>query len=89
MLAALGQGLIECIPELATSETCDDLDALLWLDSWQQAAGDYVEFRLPLRLLRSAVRYRKTRDLHIFMDLPQEERALLEPLVGVHIEAIA
>jgi hypothetical protein len=42
-----------------------------------------------LRLLDSAVHYRKTRDLHIFMNLPQEERALLEPLVGVHIEAIA
>jgi hypothetical protein len=52
-------------------------------------AERYPEFRLPLRLLDSAVRFRITRDLQIFMDLTQEERALVEPLVEVHIEAIA
>ena len=52
-------------------------------------AERYPEFRLPLRLLDSTVRYRMSHDLQIFMDLTQEERVLLEPLVGVHIEAIA
>ena len=89
MLGALGQGLIECIPEIASSETHSEEEACLWLDSWHAMADKFSEFRLPLRLLDSAVRYRKTRDLHIFMNLPQEERTLLESLVGVHIEAIA
>jgi tetratricopeptide (TPR) repeat protein len=89
MLGALGRGLIECIPEITSSEAHSEEEARLWLDSWQAMADKFSEFRLPLRLLDSAVRYRKTRDLHIFMNLPQEERTLLEPLVGVHIEAIA
>ena len=89
MLSALGRGLIECIPDVISSNTLTDADACLWRDSWQMTAERYLEFRLPLRLLDSTVRYRMTRDLEIFMDLTQEERALLEPLVGVHIEAIA
>ena len=89
MLGALGQGLIECIPEMTSSEAHGDSEASLWLDSWKAMAGRFAEFRLPLRLLDSAIRYHETRDLHIFMNLPQEERTLLEHLVGIHIEAIA
>ena len=89
MLGALGQGLIECIPEMTSSERHSDSEASVWLESWQAMAGTFTELRLPLRLLDFAISYRKTRDLRIFMNLPQEERTLLEPLVGVHIEAIA
>jgi tetratricopeptide (TPR) repeat protein len=88
-LGALGRGLIESIPEMISADAADDVDAVQWLECWQQLTGDFVEFRLPLRLLRTAVRYCKTRDLRIFMDLPQEERALIEPLLGIHVEAIA
>jgi len=35
------------------------------------------------------VRYRRTRDLETLMALSQEERKLLEPLVGAQVEAIA
>jgi hypothetical protein len=89
MLAALGQGLIESIPEVVPSTAVSVADTGLWWFCWQKMAGEYPEFRLPLRLLKYATRYRQTRDLRIFMGLPQEERTLLEPLVGVHIEAIA
>jgi hypothetical protein len=51
--------------------------------------SDFPEFRLPLRLLNSAVSYRSTRDLGVLMSLPQEERTLLEALLGIHLEAIA
>ncbi len=89
LLGALGQGLIECIPDVVSSAELSDADAAQWLGSWQTMAESFPEFRLPLRLLESAVRYRKTRDLESLMSLPQEERKLLEPLVGVHVEAIA
>jgi tetratricopeptide (TPR) repeat protein len=89
MLGALGQGLIQCIPDIASSPAISDADASQWLDSWRLMADAFPEFRLPVRLLDSAVRYRKTRDVATLMDLPQEERKLLEPLVGVHVEAIA
>ena len=84
----LGQGLIECIPEVTSSTTLSDADVGLWRNSWQMIAGRIPEFRLPLRLLDSATRFRKTRDLRIFMDLPQEERTLLEQMTGVHVDAI-
>ena len=89
VLGALGQGLIECIPDIVSSAVLSDADASQWRDSWRVMAEGFAEFRLPVRLLDSAVRYRKTHDLAILMDLPQEERKLLEPLVGVHVEAIA
>ncbi len=89
LLGALGQGLLECIPDILSADGLSDADASLWLDSWRMTAEPFPEFRLPLRLLGSAVRYRKTQDLGILMDLPQEERKLLEPLLGAHIEAIA
>jgi tetratricopeptide (TPR) repeat protein len=88
MLGILGQGLIECIPDVISSAALNDTDVNLWRNSWQMIAGRYPEFRLPLRLLDSAARYRKTRDLRIFMDLPQEERKLLEQLTGVQIETM-
>jgi tetratricopeptide (TPR) repeat protein len=89
MLGALAQGLIVCIPDVAASENLSDADASLWWDSWSMMASDLPEFRLPLRLLSSATRYRKTRDLGVLMSLPQEERTLLEALIGIHVEAIA
>ncbi len=89
MLGALAQGLIELIPEVVSSAKIGDTDASEWEESWRTAAEHIPEFRLPLRLLDSAMRYRTTRDLGIFMNLPQEERTLLETLLGIHAEAIA
>jgi pentatricopeptide repeat protein len=89
MLGALAQGLIVCIPDVAAPEKLGVADASLWSESWGMTASDLPEFRLPLRLLNSAVRYRNTRDLGILMSLPQEERTLLEALIGIHVEAIA
>jgi len=87
ILSALAKGLIECIPDIMSS-SLTDADASTWRDCWQMAQS-LPEFRLSLRLLDSAGNYRKTHDLSVLMDLPQEERTLLENLIGVHIEAIA
>jgi len=89
VLDALGHGLTECIPHIISPTALTDADACLWRDTWHAMAEPYSEFRLPLRLLDLAVRYRKNPDLSLFMDLPQEERTVLESLVGVHVEAIA
>lgn len=89
MMSALGQGLIQCISEMTSPETRSDEEVSSWLEAWQEIAGDLPEFRLPLRLLDSAVSFRKTHDLCVFMNLPQEERTLLESLIGSNIEAIA
>jgi tetratricopeptide (TPR) repeat protein len=89
MLGALAHGLIVCIPDVIASANITEADASVWRDSWETMTSDVPEFRLPLRLLNSAVSYRSTRDLGVLMSLPQEERTLLEALLGIHLEAIA
>jgi tetratricopeptide (TPR) repeat protein len=88
-LSPLGRGLIDGIPDISSSSAHGDLDARLWLDAWKSIAGSLPEFQLPLRLLDFAIRYRETRDLRIFMEMAQEERALLEPLLGVRVQETA
>jgi tetratricopeptide (TPR) repeat protein len=82
VLAALGQGLVQSIRPLM-SPLVSDAAARMWLDLWRQAAGDRAEMRLPLRLLDVAVRYRQAHDPRVLLDLPVEERSLLQPLLGV------
>jgi tetratricopeptide (TPR) repeat protein len=89
VLGALAQGLIVCIPDVAVSDTISNNEASAWLDSWGMIAAEYSEFRLPLRLLSAAIAYRNTRDTGVMIRLSQEERTLLEALVGVQVEAIA
>jgi tetratricopeptide (TPR) repeat protein len=89
MLGILAHGLIVCIPDVIASDQFTITEASLWRDSWETMASNLLEFRLPLHLLNSAVRYRTTGDLKVLMSLPQEERALLEALLGIHLEAIA
>jgi tetratricopeptide (TPR) repeat protein len=79
-LPALAHGLVESISSLAgaTAES-----ARTWNDLWHSEAASHSEFRLPLRLLRAAAGYLETRDLRSIIELPQEERLVLEPLLGV------
>jgi len=88
VLNALGQGLVESISDLL-SPVFTDATARRWLDQWQALARERAEFSLPLRLLDSAVCYRETQDLRVLMELPPEERVLLEPLLGVNLQATA
>jgi tetratricopeptide (TPR) repeat protein len=80
-LPDLGMEIVLGIPRLL-SPTISNMAAQTWLDVWQGAAGDRAELQLPLRLLDAAVRFRETRDRRILLELPVEERTLLEPLLG-------
>lgn len=82
VVSALGQGLVRSISTL-TSPMVSDTAAETWLDVWRECAGDRIEFQLPLRFLDVAVRYIKTQDVRILLELSVEERKLLEPLLGV------
>jgi hypothetical protein len=44
---------------------------------------DRNEFQIPLRLLDVAVRYRETQDQRVLLELPIEERTLLEQLLEI------
>jgi hypothetical protein len=78
--SALGRGLVQNIPVLFSLAVTDST-AQTWNDLWQEAAGDYEEFAIPLGLLDAAVRYRATRDKRVLLELPVELRKLLEDLI--------
>jgi tetratricopeptide (TPR) repeat protein len=81
-LSVLGQGIGINIPALM-SEMVSDKAARTWLELWQELTSNYKEFQIPIRLLNAAVRYKETKgDRRVLLELPIEERTLLEPLVS-------
>jgi len=84
----LGQALTATLPDVA-SPLLSPAARRLWLETWQKAAGDSAEMRLPLRLLDAAIRYFDSGDPpdpRILLELPVEERSILESLLGVNQE---
>ncbi len=85
-LSILGQGIVRNIPALM-SEMVTDKAARTWLELWQQPTSNYEQFQIPMRLLNAAVRYKETKgDRRVLLELPIEERNLLEPLVSGKVE---
>jgi tetratricopeptide (TPR) repeat protein len=86
-LSVLGQGIVRNIPALM-SEMVSDKAARTWLELWQELTSNYEEqFKIPIRLLDAAVRYKETKgDRRVLLELAIEERNLLEPLVSTKPE---
>jgi tetratricopeptide (TPR) repeat protein len=85
-LSILGQGIVRNIPALM-SEMVSDKAARTWLELWREPTSNYDEFKIPIRLLDAAVRYKETKgDRRVLLELPIEERNLLEPLVSTKPE---
>jgi len=85
-LSVLGQGIVRNIPALM-SEMVSDKAARTWLELWQEQTSNYEQFQIPIRLLNAAVRYKETKgDRRVLLELPIEERSLLEPLVSGKVE---
>ena len=82
VLSSLGQGLVRSIRTLSIS-WIDQNAARAWYDVWQDLAGGHEEMELPLRLLRAAVEYRAEEDDRVLLQLPIEERKLIERLLGI------
>ncbi|MDQ2687884.1 MAG: tetratricopeptide repeat protein, partial [Armatimonadota bacterium] len=80
----LGQALTATISDVRTSLDTPEARRL-WLAAWQP--GDAIaELQLPLRLLSAAVRYLNSGDppdRRILLELPVEERAILETELGI------
>ncbi|MEG4347204.1 tetratricopeptide repeat protein [Microcoleus sp. A003_D6] len=85
-LSVLGQGIVRNIPALM-SEMVSDKATRTWLELWRELTSKYEEFQIPIRLLNAAVRYKETKgDRRVLLELPIEERNLLEPLVSTKPE---
>jgi tetratricopeptide (TPR) repeat protein len=87
-LASLARALVESIPDIVAAPRHES-QARRWSDCWRSTAGSRSEFRLPLRLLDAAITYHETSDVRVLMELPYEERVLLEPLLGIQVQATA
>ena len=79
-LGALGRALVESIPWIM-SPKWPNTRVQKWYNTWQGLAGECPEFKIPLRLLGVAVRYREKKDRRILLELPIEERKILEELL--------
>jgi len=86
-ISILGQAIVRNIPALM-SEMVSDKAARTWLELWRELTSNYDEqFKIPIRLLNSAVRYKETKgDRRVLLKLAIEERNLLEPLVSTKPE---
>ncbi len=80
----LGQALTAALPDLLSPQI-SSAARVFWHERWEAAAAGKAELRLPLRLMDTAVRYRDSGDPpdpRILLELPQEERSILESLLG-------
>jgi tetratricopeptide (TPR) repeat protein len=80
--AALGSGLIAAVPALQ-AERVSDAVANAWREVWQELVGNRDEFKLPLRLLDVAIRYKESKDQRVLLELPIEERKVLEAILKI------
>lgn len=76
----LAQGLVRNIPAFI-SPTVEQSRRGIWKHLWHEVNQGNMEFALPLRLLDAAVAYSANPDPRIMLELPIEERAILEPLL--------
>ncbi len=54
-----------------------------WRDSWLEAASQYPEMELPLRIFRVGIEYLKTKDERVMLDLIATERRILRQALGL------
>ena len=76
-LPALAHGIVQNVPDVM-SPMVSDAAAGAWRDMWRDMAEGREELELAVRLLDAAVRYRETKDQRVLLELPAEERAVLE-----------
>jgi tetratricopeptide (TPR) repeat protein len=79
-LSSLAAGLTQSIAKFM-QKTVSDQTAEMWRDAWVNTASGYPEMELPLRLLDTAIKYRINNDQRLLMELPIEERKILEEII--------
>ena len=79
-LSSLAAGLAQCISKVM-KKTVSDSTAELWREVWEKTASGHPEMELALRLLDTAIKYRVENDQRLLMELPVEERKILEEII--------
>jgi DNA-binding transcriptional ArsR family regulator len=83
-LMTLGQAIVQTLHTPMFEETAQAWHDV-WRDVWREAAAGYAELRLPVCLLDITVRFLKKHDLRVLLELPIEERKILEPFLGIEV----
>jgi tetratricopeptide (TPR) repeat protein len=78
-LPLLGAGLVGSIKSLEARP----LDARAWHAAWERVGKTESDLQLALRLLATAVEFFQNRDPRVLLELPVEERKLLQPLLKI------
>jgi hypothetical protein len=81
-LAALGVALVRTLTNRAYAEV-SPAALTAWADVWRQIAAQYPDLALASRLFGVGVRYLRTKDERVLLDLVQEERVILRDLFGL------
>lgn len=79
-LSSLAAGVAKSIAYII-QKTVSDATAVMWRDTWVKVASGYPEMELALRLLDTAIKYRVNNDQRLLMELPIEERKILEEII--------
>jgi tetratricopeptide (TPR) repeat protein len=86
-LSVLGEAVVQHLGNLFRSGPSRPfVDALeLWARTWEQASETFPDFRLSMRLLRTATDFVKTggKDPTILLDLASPERVILQQAFGL------
>jgi Tfp pilus assembly protein PilF len=81
-LALFGDSLVRSLTNTAYVEaSADALDA--WAAVWREVAERYPGLSLATRLFGVGVRYLRTKDERVLLDLVREERSILRDLFGL------
>jgi len=84
-LHALGIALVRHVSDLSDPKVSAE-EAVRWRDAWAGVAGGRAEFEVPLRMLTTAVKYIGSKDALTLLEIAEEERRVLEPLLGLRKE---
>lgn len=83
-LAYVSEGLVRTLrfpeDERASSELLSR-----WRAAWHQVGNRYDQLSFSLRLFDAGIEYLKTREPNRLLDLPVEQRAILEQLFGIDV----
>jgi len=83
-LAYVGEGLVRTLRfseiEQASSEVLSR-----WQAAWHQVGDQYDELSFSLRLFDAGIEFLKTREPNELLDLPVEQRAILEQLFDIDV----
>jgi len=81
-LPHLGDGLVRSLGKLDADRLSEKALAE-WRDAWREAASEYLEMEIPLRIFSVGIEYLTKKDERVLLDLIATERRILQQALGL------